>query len=457
MLEYERMAIITARRSTGGLGILQGVALYLASVLGTGLLVLPGLAAREAGPASLVSVAAVTVLAIPLAVTFAVLAARYPDAGGVASYVRTALGGTAARATGYWFLIGVAAGAPVVATLGAQYISAVLGIDRGAVPFVALAFYAIPFFVNMFGVRVAGWLQLLLTALLLGVVVTVVSVAAPAVDPANFTPFLPHGWGGVGTAIVMFVWAFAGWEVGTHISGEFADPRRAIPIATAVTLLLSGAAYLSLQVVTVGALGARAGSGEVVLLDLAEEGALGAAPILVGAVAAIVAVGVLNVYLAAFAKLGASLALNGDLPRWFARGSEHGAVPRRSLMLVGAIGAGYFALLFSGGLDLQPFILIHTSSMVAIYVLGMIAAVRILERGSVGWWMAVTATVLCVGLLALAASALLVVGLLAAGAVAVTVVRMSAKRTVTRSEGADGVVPCAAGREEPGPRPGLFS
>lgn len=422
------MATIIARRSAGGLGVMQGVALYLASVLGTGLLVLPGLAAREAGPASVLSVAAVTVLAIPLAVTFAVLAARYPDAGGVASYVRTALGGTAARATGYWFLIGVAAGGPVVATLGAQYISAVLGIDRAAVPLVALAFYGIPFCVNMFGVRVAGWLQLLLTALLLGVVVTVVAVAAPAVDAANFTPFLPHGWGGVGTAIVMYVWAFAGWEVGTHISGEFEKPRRAIPIATAVTLLLSGAAYLGLQFVTVGALGPRAGTGDVVLLDLAQEGAPGAAAILVGAVAAIVAVGVLNVYLAAFAKLGASLALNADLPRWFARGSENGAVPRRALVLTGAIGAVYFSLLLWSGLDLQPFILIHTSSMVAIYVLGMIAAVRILERGSIGWRMAVTATVLCVGLLALAASALLVVGLLAAAAVAVALVRASSRR-----------------------------
>ncbi|HWS50672.1 MAG TPA: amino acid permease [Microbacterium sp.] len=431
------MATITTRRSAVGLGVMQGVALYLASVLGTGLLVLPGLAAREAGPASLVSVAVVTVLAIPLAVTFAVLAARYPDAGGVASYVRTALGGTAARATGYWFLIGVAAGGPVVATLGAQYISAVLGVDRAAVPFVALAFYVIPFCVNMFGVRVAGWLQLLLTALLLGVVVTVVAVAAPAVDSTNFTPFLPHGWGGVGTAIVMYVWAFAGWEVGTHISGEFEKPQRAIPIATAVTLLLSGAAYLALQFVTVGALGSRAGTGDVVLLDLAREGAPGAAPILVGAVAAIVAVGVLNVYLAAFAKLGASLALNGDLPRWFARGSESGAVPRRALVLTGAIGASYFSLLLWNGLDLQPFILIHTSSMVAIYVLGMIAAVRILERGSIGWWMAVTATVLCVGLLALAASALLVVGLLAAAAVAVTLVRASSTRSSPRGGGSD--------------------
>ena len=28
----------------------------------------------------------------------------------------------------------------------------------------------------------------------------------------------------------LLVWAFAGWEVGTHIAGEFRDPRRAVPV-----------------------------------------------------------------------------------------------------------------------------------------------------------------------------------------------------------------------------------
>ncbi|MBW1641105.1 amino acid permease, partial [Microbacterium resistens] len=162
----------------GGLGLAQGIALYLASVLGTGLLVLPGLAAKVAGPASVVAVAAVTLLAIPLAGTFAALAARYPDPGGVASYARRALGPTAARATGYWFLFGVAAGGPVVAVLGARYIATIVGIDAGAVPLLALVFLAVPFGANLFGVRVTGWLQLALTGLLVGVVVLVLAVAA---------------------------------------------------------------------------------------------------------------------------------------------------------------------------------------------------------------------------------------------------------------------------------------
>lgn len=408
--------------TTGGrLGVLQGTALYVAAVLGTGILVLPGLAAQAAGPASVLAVAAVFVLSIPLAGTFAALAARYPDAGGVASYVRRTLGDTWARVTGYWFFFGVGAGAPVVAVLGADYVAAIVGVDRSVVPWLALALLVPPFVANYFGVRVSGVAQLALTGALLAIVIGVVAVAAPAANPGNFTPFLSQGWGGVGAAISLFVWAFAGWEVGTHIAGEFRNPRRTIPLATGIALVVVGVSYLALQYVTVGVLGAAAGTGRVPLLDLVAASTFGVGPVLVAAIAAIVALGVLNVYIGAFAKLAASLGRDGDLPGWLAPGAESGGVPRRALVVVAALVTVYFGLMVATGMELTPFILTHTSSMVAIYVLGMVAAVRLLRPRSVGWWLAAVSVVLTSGLLVLAGVHLVVPAGLAVVAVVVGV------------------------------------
>ncbi len=423
------LAAEPAAPARGGIGLVQGTALYIASVLGTGLLVLPGLTAQVAGPASILAVVAVLLLSVPLAGTFAVLAARYPDPGGVASHVRRALGDTSARMTGYWFMFGVCAGAPVVGVLGAEYVVAAVGADRALVPLLAAAIFVPPFALNALGVRVAGGAQFVLTSLLLAVVVFVVALGAPSVQPQNFTPFLPHGWVGVGTAISLFIWAFAGWEVGTHISGEFRRPRRDIPVATAIALVVTGACYLVLQIVTVGALGESAGSGQVPLLDLARLGSPRFGPIAVGIIAAIVALGVLNAYLAAFAKLGASLASNRDLPRWFAPGVEHGGIPRRALALTAVVACAYFALMVATGLELTPFILVHTSSMVSIYAVGMIAALRLLPRGSAGWWMAAVAAVLCAGMLALAWASLAPALVLATAAIGVTLIRRSRRRS----------------------------
>lgn len=386
----------------GTLGLAQGTALYIASVLGTGILVLPGLAASVAGPASIISVLVVFVLSIPLAGTFAILAARYPDSGGVASYVRRTMGNTFARMTGYWFYFGVAAGLPVVAVLGAEYVVAIIGADRTALPLVAAAIYLPPFALNLFGVRLAGWVQLGLTALLVVVVIGVVAYGMPAVRPENFHPFFPHGITGIGQAISLFVWAFAGWEVGTHIAAEFKNPRKVIPLATGIALVIVGIAYLALQWITVGILGQKAGEGTVPLLALVDATAPKAGAVIIASIAAIVSLGVLNAYLSAVGKLGAALGRDGDLPRWLSPGSETNEVPRRSLLIAIIISVFFFSVLVAQDFNLLVLIPIHLSSMISIYALGMVAAVRIFDRWSFSWWLAVIATVMTAGLLALA-------------------------------------------------------
>ncbi|WP_421740593.1 APC family permease [Cellulomonas sp.] len=405
------------------IGLALGSALYIASVLGTGILLLPSLAARAAGPASLVAVAAVLVASVPLAMTFAALATRHPDSGGVATYVRLALGATAARMTGYWFFFGVCAGAPVVALLGAQYVVAMLGGTQTQVYLVGVAFLVPPLVTNAVGLRLAGPVQLALTGALVVLVVGVVVVSLPVSDASALVPFAPHGWAGVGAAVSLFVWAFAGWEAVTHLAGEFRDPRRTIPRATAIALVVVGVAYVALQYVTVTVLGQAASSSQVPLMDLVDVRLAGAGRVAVAVVAAIVTLGVLGTYLGAFAKLGASLGRDGDLPRWVARGAQPGGVPRRALLVVAALVTVYFVITVATGGDLEPFVLVHTSCMVAIYATGTAAAVQLLDRGSPGWWAAVCACVLAAGLIALAGWHLLVPLGLALVAVAVGAAR----------------------------------
>ena len=89
--------------SHGHLTVLQGAALYIGAVLGTGVIALPALAAKVAGPASLLAWLGLVVLSAPLAATFAALGARHPDAGGVATYARRAFGARASALVGWCF------------------------------------------------------------------------------------------------------------------------------------------------------------------------------------------------------------------------------------------------------------------------------------------------------------------------------------------------------------------
>lgn len=385
----------------GHLGVAGGTALYVAAVLGTGILVLPALAASVAGPGSIVAVAALAVISIPLAATFAALARRHPDAGGVATFARRAFGPTAARVISYWFFFGTPIGAPIAALMTARYVVAVIGGDALTTVLIAIGLMVIPVIVTAFGVRFAGWLQLVLSAALVAVLVFVLAAAVPHSDPANLQPLLPHGWEGVGLAMSLYIWAFAGWEAVAGIGGEFRNPRRDIPRATALALVIVSVAYLAIQTVTVLVLGDAASTSAVPLLDLVTVSSGPGGGVVVAVIAAIVVTGVFNAYLAAFSKLGAAMGRDGDLPRWFGRGAENGGIARRGLLLSAVIMAAYSALVLASG-DLQPFILVHTSIAAAVYALGVASALVLLPRWSLGWWMSLASCVFAAGLLLLA-------------------------------------------------------
>src|SRR5438132_10649303 len=116
---------VTSVRATVGLG--QAVALYLGAILGAGVLILPGVTASEAGPAATLSWTFIAILGLPLALTFARLARRSPDAGGVAAFARAAFGDAAGAVSGWWFFIAGSIGQAVAPLTGPYSVSRMPG------------------------------------------------------------------------------------------------------------------------------------------------------------------------------------------------------------------------------------------------------------------------------------------------------------------------------------------
>jgi amino acid efflux transporter len=109
------------------MSMVQGAAVSVGAVLGTGVIALPALAAQTAGPLSLLAWLALIVLSAPLAATFAALGARYPNSGGVSTYVRTAFGARAAAVAGWAFYFAVPAGTPAAALFAGAYVASAIG------------------------------------------------------------------------------------------------------------------------------------------------------------------------------------------------------------------------------------------------------------------------------------------------------------------------------------------
>src|SRR5882724_3300088 len=157
----------------------RGAALYIGALLGPGLLLLPGLAARTAGPASVVAWIALLALSALFACVFAALGQGFPSSGGVMGYVNAGLGSWAGRAAGWSFLAGVITGAPIVCIIGAGYVTAVIGgfhgAGEGAQAVIAGLLLLVVLALAAGGLRSSTTAQLLLVALLIVVVTVAVS------------------------------------------------------------------------------------------------------------------------------------------------------------------------------------------------------------------------------------------------------------------------------------------
>jgi amino acid efflux transporter len=112
----------TERNGAAGLTWLQGIALYIGAVLGTGAITLSAMTAKIAGPASLLAWLSLIGLSIPLAVSFSALGAKYPDAGGIPTCVKLAFGTYPAGIVDWCLLFAVPVGAPAAAMFARAYV-----------------------------------------------------------------------------------------------------------------------------------------------------------------------------------------------------------------------------------------------------------------------------------------------------------------------------------------------
>jgi amino acid efflux transporter len=361
------------------LSVPRASALYIGALFGPGLLLLPGLAAQQAGPASIIAWVALLGLSAIFATVFAALGKAVPGAAGAAGYAAAGLGRRAAAMTRWWFLAGVIAGAPIVCLIGASYVTALTGAGIGQSPLaraaVAAGLLLAVLGLALGGVRASTMAQLLLVALLIAVVVTAVAGSTPAARSANWTPFAPHGWLSVGRAAATLMLSFVGWEAVAPLTGRLRAGQlsRVIGIAFTVTAVL----YLGLAVATVSCLG-RGADLTVPLADLLQL-AIGPAGRAVAAAAALVlTAGSVNAYISGATEMLRELTAVPSQNR----PNGPGRPPRLSahallgiIALAGLLLIGLSALRLA---DIIALVSVPTAMFLCVYLSCTASAVRIL-------------------------------------------------------------------------------
>jgi len=255
------------------LGFFDATMIGVGAMIGAGIFVLTGIAAGEAGPASILAFLLNGVVTLFTAMAYAELAAAIPKAGGGYAFVKDAFPDVLGFVAGWWLwfaytvacsLYAAGFGSYLIEFMG-RYFPATCGLivntfgEHASIMaftlFAGIAFVAL----NVRGTGVTGKTENVIVVAKVAILAVFImfGIEAMAGDPAavhaEFTPFMPRGFSGVFIAMGLTFIAFEGYDLIATMSEEIKDPEKNIPKATFVSVGITVLIYLCVVAVSIGA------------------------------------------------------------------------------------------------------------------------------------------------------------------------------------------------------------
>ncbi|KAK48552.1 amino acid permease [Caballeronia jiangsuensis] len=252
------------------LGALDLTFLGIGAIIGTGIFVLTGTGAVQAGPALMISFLVAAIACCFAALAYAEFSSTIPVAGSIYTYSYATLGELAAWIIGWDLMLEYGLATSAVSVGWSGYLQSLLsgfGISLptalsaapGALPG-HVTFFNLPAFLVMMaitallsvGVKESTRINNIMVAIKVTVVLLVIAVGVFHVKPANWHPFMPNGWSGVfGAAAVMF-FAFIGFDSVSSAAEEVKNPKRDLPIGIISSLAVCAVLYVAVAAVVTG-------------------------------------------------------------------------------------------------------------------------------------------------------------------------------------------------------------
>jgi len=102
------------------------------------------------------------------------------------------------------------------------------------------------------GIRESKFASNIMTVLKVGVVLLVIFLGLNYVNPANWSPFAPNGIEGVLKGVSAVFFAYIGFDALSTTAEECKNPRRDLPIAMILSLVICTVLYISIALVLTG-------------------------------------------------------------------------------------------------------------------------------------------------------------------------------------------------------------
>src|SRR3989475_966731 len=264
---YEANALCRAlhRRDRDGLdsaaklNTFDVTSLVVGSIIGADVYVATAIGSKLVGPASLLVWILAGAMAMVIALSFAYCVMILPKVGGPYAYVKAVANPFAGFIVGWGLLLAEWFSLAVFPVAFTQYFLALdPGIDDLGKAVLKAVFIAIILVTNLIGVKAAGRVNDVLTVAKLSPLLLIVlgGFAFVALQPGQFAgnlvPFFTGDVSAFGRALVLIFWAYAGFELSTLPTDEVIQPRKTIPRAILMGMVIVIAFYFLTNFFVIG-------------------------------------------------------------------------------------------------------------------------------------------------------------------------------------------------------------
>ena len=332
-------------------------ALGIGAIIGTGIFVLIGTAVvgdahrPGAGPGVILSFVLSGVTCALAALCYAELAAMIPVAGSAYTYSYATLGEFLAWITGWNLILEYGVACVAVAIGWSGYFNNILktlgielpvwathapgSIEGGVANLPAAIIVLLVTVVLVIGVKESARTTGVIVLVKLAIILFFIAVGATKVEPANWSPFMPYGFEGVGAAAAIVFFAYIGFDAVSTTAEEAKNPQRDLPIGIITSLSICTVLYVLVAAVLTGIIPFQKIDVHAPVAEAMREAGFqwGAALVATGAVAGITSVLVVMM----MGQIRVFFAMSRDqlLGPWLAAVHPRYRTPHRATILTG--------------------------------------------------------------------------------------------------------------------------
>ena len=234
------------------ISLTSAIAISIGGMLGSGIFVLPGIAAAKTGSSIWIAYLLAAICILPAAFSKSELATAMPSSGGTYVYIERTFGpifGTIAG-IGLWLSLLLKSSFALVG-FGA-YLTILVNINEGFTKYVSLFFLLVILFLNILGVKKVGKVQIVIVTISLISLGLVLIFGIPSVNPQLLKPVFNNGSVGLFSTVAFVYISYAGVTKIAAIGGEIKNPSKNLPRAMILSLLVMTLIYVTVAFTLAG-------------------------------------------------------------------------------------------------------------------------------------------------------------------------------------------------------------